>query len=60
MSQTHATAPFSGPELTIRSIVVGLVVALIIGSDANRGGTWGILMLVLDCLVLALALFGVV
>ena len=32
MSQTHTTAPSTGPELTIRSIVVGLVVALIIGS----------------------------
>src|SRR5882762_1050730 len=32
MSQTHTTAPATGPELTIRSIVVGLVVALIIGS----------------------------
>ncbi len=32
MSHTHTTAPSTGPELTIRSIVVGLVVALIIGS----------------------------
>ena len=32
MSQTHTTAPSTVPELTVRSIVVGLVVALIIGS----------------------------
>src|SRR6184192_1698871 len=32
MSQPHTSAPSSGPELTIRSIVVGLIVALIIGS----------------------------
>ena len=32
MSQTQTSAPATGPELTIRSIVVGLIVALIIGS----------------------------
>src|SRR5215813_14607407 len=32
MIETHAVAPSTGPELTARSLVVGFVVALIIGS----------------------------
>src|SRR2546428_13759559 len=32
MSQTQTSAPATGPELTIRSVVVGLIVAMIIGS----------------------------
>ena len=32
MAKTNTTAATTGPELTIRSIIVGLVVAVIIGS----------------------------